>query len=85
MHMYFKRQHSIPRDTVATRLSMNKYTSQVEQHSSPSATGPRPVAVEQLYVLGIPLHKASQSFQFLYAVTGVMLFYLLYGYVQVLT
>lgn len=79
--MYFKRHHSIPTDTVVTRVSMSK--SPAEQLNSPSPTGSRPV--EQLYVLGLPLHRTSQSFQFLYAVAGVMLFFLLYGYVQVLT
>ena len=78
--MYFKRHHSIPTDTVVTRVSMSK--SPAEQLNS-SPTGSRPV--EQLYVLGLPLHRTSQSFQFLYAVAGVMLFFLLYGYVQVLT
>ena len=80
--MYFKRQHSISTDATA-RITMSKYISQVEQHDSPSASGSRAGEVEQLYVLGIPLHKTSQSFQFLYAVSGVMLFYLVYGYVQV--
>jgi len=36
-----------------------------------------------LYVLGIPLHKTSPLFQLIFSVTGVMVFYLLYGYVQV--
>ena len=36
-----------------------------------------------LYVLGIPLHKLSRTFQFLVCVFGVMFFYLLYGYTQV--
>ena len=86
MHMYLKRQHRIPTaDSVAIRLPMSNYAIQVEQHSSPT----RSCAVEeeqreQLYVLGIPLHRTSQSFQFLYGVIGVMLFYLLYGYIQVL-
>ena len=82
MHMHFKRHHSIPTDTVSTRVSMSK--SQGEQHNSTSPNGCHPAEVEQLYVLGIPLHRTSQSFQFLYAVAGVMSFYLLYGYVQVL-
>ena len=40
-------------------------------------------AVTPLYVLGIPLHKLSRTFQFLVCVFGVMFFYLLYGYTQV--
>ena len=39
--------------------------------------------VTPLYVLGIPLHKLSRTFQFLVCVIGVMFFYLLYGYTQV--
>ena len=40
-------------------------------------------AVTPLYVLGIPLHKFSRTFQFLVCMFGVMFFYLLYGYTQV--
>ena len=43
-----------------------------------------PVAVTPLYVLCIPLHKLSQSVQFIVCVAGVMFFYLLYGYAQVI-
>ena len=45
----------------------------------PSADEPTP-----LYVLGIPLHKLSKTNQFLVCVIGIMFFYLLYGYTQVL-
>ena len=88
MHMYFKRQQKrIPTvDSVETRLPMSSYTVQIEQHSSPTRSlAGEGEQREQLYVLGIPLHKTSQSFQFLYGVIGVMSFYLLYGYIQVLT
>jgi len=44
---------------------------------------PRSREVDNLFVLGIPLHKTSPLFQLVFSVTGVMIFYLLYGYVQV--
>ena len=81
--MYVKRHISIPIDSLATRPIMSKYASQVE-HNSHQVTRSRAVEVEKLYVLGIPLHNTSQSFQFLFATAGVMLFYLIYGYIQVL-
>jgi len=81
--MHFKRHSSLSTDSLATRSSMNKDTSQMVKHSSPRAIESR-AEVEQLFVLGIPLHKTSRLFQFLFSVAGVMLFYLLYGYIQVL-
>ena len=38
---------------------------------------------EKTYVMGIPLHSLSKPFQLCVCVCGVMVFYLLYGYVQV--
>lgn len=79
--MYLKRHISIPIDSLATGMSKN--TSQ-DGNNSPQATGSGAVEVEKLYVLGIPLHKTSKSFQFLVAVVGIMMFYLVYGYIQVI-
>lgn len=59
-----------------------------ENSSSSSSQAPRPEItsrnkVDDLFVLGIPLHKTSPLFQLVFSVTGVMIFYLLYGYIQV--
>ena len=62
-----------------------------ESSSSSSSQAPRPEItprnkvdqVGDLFVLGIPLHKTSPLFQLVFSVSGVMIFYLLYGYVQV--
>lgn len=81
--MYFKRQNnSIPIDPLLSRSSMSRSILQAE-NDGPPATGSRG-EVEQLFVMGIPLHKTSRLFQYLFAVAGIMLFFLLYGYVQVL-
>ena len=82
MRMHFKRHFAIPVDPLATTSAMS---SSVVEPNSPQATGSRAAVVEKLYVLGIPLHNTSQSFQFIIATAGVMLFFLLYGYIQVFT
>lgn len=82
MRMHYKRHISLPIDPVATSSS-SVMSASVAEPNSPQGTGSRTAAVEKLYVLGIPLHNTSQSFQFVIATSGVMLFFLLYGYVQV--
>ena len=82
MRMHFKRHISIPIDPLATSSS-SSMSSSVAEPNSLRGTGSRAAGVEKLYVLGIPLHNTSQSFQFVIATAGVMLFFLLYGYVQV--
>lgn len=39
---------------------------------------------EKNYVMGIPLHSLSSPLQLCVCISGVMFFYLLYGYVQVI-
>ena len=63
---------------------ISESTGQASQAPQPEIIS-RSREVNDLYVLGIPLHKTSPLFQLVFSVTGVMVFYLLYGYVQVNT
>ena len=38
---------------------------------------------QELYILGVAVHSMSPVVQFIYCVSGVMFFFLLYGYIQV--
>lgn len=38
---------------------------------------------QRLDILGIPLHSMSKPYQFIVCCSGVLVFYLFYGYVQV--
>ncbi|XP_065900020.1 adenosine 3'-phospho 5'-phosphosulfate transporter 2-like isoform X2 [Dysidea avara] len=60
---------------------ISESTGQASQAPQPEIIS-RSREVNDLYVLGIPLHKTSPLFQLVFSVTGVMVFYLLYGYVQ---
>lgn len=79
-----------PSETMSAKYSLVGYNSS-RKHISisiPSSTevmSPHIKSVEELKVLGINLSSFSAPMQFFICVAGVFIFYLIYGYLQVMT
>ena len=78
-----QRHETLLGTTTEVPPSVNKEAFQLPLHYGREGTKSQTSDKERLYVLGIPLHKLSRQAQFLVCVSGVMVFYLLYGYTQV--
>lgn len=86
----FSQLPGAPSDTMSAKYSLVGYNSS-RKHISisiPSSTevmSPHIKSVEELKVLGINLSSFSAPMQFFICVAGVFIFYLIYGYLQVMT
>lgn len=74
-------------DTMSSKFSLINYNSRkhisISIPSSTEAMSPHIKSVEELRVLGVNLSSFNIPTQFFICVTGVFLFYLMYGYLQV--
>lgn len=74
-------------DTMSSKFSLINYNSRkhisISIPSSTEAMSPHIKSIEELRVLGVNLSSFSTPTQFFICVTGVFLFYLIYGYLQV--
>lgn len=74
-------------DKMSSKFSLINYNSRkhisISIPSSTEAMSPHIKSIEELRVLGVNLSSFNTPTQFFICVTGVFLFYLIYGYLQV--
>lgn len=74
-------------DTMSSKFSLINYNSRkhisISIPSSTEAMSPHIKSIEELRVLGVNLSGFNTPTQFFICVTGVFVFYLIYGYLQV--